>query len=185
MKKANTSDITQFTLIFPSTSTSCMCGTVSLAFADCSLFNPLVWIIFWFTLSAGSLVGFSFLGQTLWKVGFLCFFFLPSSHQSYHDSSILSKCTRKPVCSLCFLYSLTGTLTSVYSSSWIPPDLKTPRVSPDHFTSLPLSCTRHHHPSPITSTHLTIVYFLSWVMEYQNIFRRWMGGQLLVQVDSR
>lgn len=75
MKKANTSDITQFTLIFPSTSTSCMCSTVSLAFAYCSLFNPLVWIIFWFTLSAGSLVGFSFLGQTLWKVGFLCFFF--------------------------------------------------------------------------------------------------------------
>jgi len=48
MKKANTSDITQFTLLFPSTSTS-------------------FWIIFWFILSAGSLVGFSFLGQILWK----------------------------------------------------------------------------------------------------------------------
>jgi hypothetical protein len=74
MKKANTSDITQFTLLFPSTSTSCMCSAVSLTFTHGSLCNPLVWIIFWFTLSAGSLVGFSFLGQIVWKVGssFFC-----------------------------------------------------------------------------------------------------------------
>jgi len=49
MKKANTSDITQFTILFPSTSIS-------------------FWIIFWLTLSAGSLVGFSFLGQLVWKL---------------------------------------------------------------------------------------------------------------------
>lgn len=75
MKKANTSDITQFTLLFPSTSTSCMCSTVSFTFTHRSLFNPLVWIIFWFTLSAGSLVGFSFLGQLVWQVSFSFFVF--------------------------------------------------------------------------------------------------------------
>jgi len=49
LKKANTSDITQFTLLFPSTNTS-------------------LWITFWFVLAAGSLVGFSFLGQIVWKL---------------------------------------------------------------------------------------------------------------------
>jgi len=152
MKKANTSDITQFTLLFPSTSTSCMCGTVSLPFAHCSLFHPLVWIIFWFTLSVGGLVGFSFLGQLVWKVG--CSFFLSSSHVSYGDSSIPSKCMRKLVCSLsslCFLCSFTGALTPVFFFSWFPPDLKTPQAfTTSLFPSLFLSCTRHHHPSLIT-----------------------------------
>ena len=50
---------------------------------------------------------------------------LPSSHLSYRDSSILSKCTRKPVCSPCFPCSFTGALTPVYSASWFPPDLRT------------------------------------------------------------
>src|SRR5258706_15385995 len=175
MKKANSSDITQFPLIFPSTTPSCMCSAVSLAFAYRSLFNPLVWIIFWFTLSAGSLVGFSFLGQILWKVGFLLFF-LPSSHPSYRDSSILSKCTRKPVCSPCFLCSFTGALTPVYSSSWFSPDLKHLRVSRDLFSatllvlySPLLSQSYHHHP-------LNNLVFLDMVMEYQNISRVWQSN---------
>ena len=53
--------------------------------------------------------------------------FVPSIHPSYRDSSILSKCTRKPVCFPCFLYSFTDALTPVYSSSWFPPDLRTPQ----------------------------------------------------------
>ena len=108
MKKANTSDITQFTLLFPSTSTSCMFTAGFLAFAHCLLFNPVVWIIFWLTLSAGSFVGFSFLGQIVWKVGFSS---LPSLiHASYRGSSIPTKCTRKPVCFPYFLCFSTDTL---------------------------------------------------------------------------
>jgi len=49
MKKANTSDITQYTLIFTKTGIP-------------------FWIIFWFILAAGALVGFSLLGQTVWKL---------------------------------------------------------------------------------------------------------------------
>jgi hypothetical protein len=162
MKKANTSDITQYTLIFTKTGIPCMYSAGFVGFAVGSLSNPLVWIIFWFILAAGALVGFSLLGQTVWKVIFS--FFWPRFTYLTTNSSIPTKCTRKLVCFPHSLCSYTSALTPVCPSSSFPPNLSTLR----NFTwfllrSLFLSCA-----PPLSSVSPSAsVYVLVWLMEYQ------------------
>lgn len=161
MKKANTSDITQFTLLFPSTSTSCMFTASFLAFAHFSLSNPVVWIIFWFTLSAGSLVGFSFLGQIVWKVGFS--FFPSLIHTSYRCSLIPTKCMRKPVCFSCFLvFPHLSTYTRILHQLVSSPLENILEISLALVWAT-LLVRPQHRPH-----HLVIVYILSWLMGYQD-----------------